>query len=118
MQTKPVTEAQGRGPNIDVDPPKVIEGLDGGPGTARASPIIVPHVPRLQEGSAVKMLITVDLRNRHQSDSRLLESCVRDGVKVFNDHTGDGASIKLVRLCNDELYEDLLPARIKIAPKH
>jgi hypothetical protein len=93
-------------------------GLLGGSARHAQVPLSSPNVPRLQEGSAVKMLITVDLRNRHRSDSRLLEPCVRDGVKVFNNHTDDGASVKLVRLCNDELYEDLLPARVKLAPKH
>jgi hypothetical protein len=97
----------------------VIEGQTcGGPGAVRSPTSPSKRAAPLLRHDAVKMLVTVDLRNRHRSDSRLLESCVRDGVKVFNDHTGDGASVKLVRFCNDELYEDLLPARVTLAPKH
>jgi hypothetical protein len=67
----------------------------------------------------VKMIVAFDLRNRHSTDTNLLEACVRDAVKVFNDHTGDGASVKLVRLCNDDLYEDLgWPAKVTLAPRH
>ena len=83
------------------------------------SPVVnAPRHYKSQKARTMKMLVTVDLRNRHSTDTDLLESCVRDGVKVFNDHTGDGASVKLVRFCNDELYEDLLPARVTLAPKH